>query len=481
MDFTSKFAMLIDGKLENGAEAFVIENPATELPLAEAPDCTISELDRAVEAAKRASPAWAARPIDERRSVLLAMSQAITDNLEPLARLLTLEQGKPIEEAREEVAVAAFWLQGAAALELPVVVSDYAPDRYTETRRIPIGVVGAISPWNFPLVLAMFKVGPGLLAGNTMVLKPSPFTPLSTLKLGEIVKDLLPAGVLNIVSGGDRLGPWLTVHPGIDKVSFTGSTATGKAVMRSASHSLKRVTLELGGNDAAIVMPDFDVARNADKLFWSAFRNNGQVCIATKRIYIHEDIYEPLRDALVAYAKEVPVGNGSEQHVRLGPVNNRPQYERLQALIADSVQNGLKVIAAEGPLPPSGYFIAPTFIDNPPDDSRIVQEEQFGPIVPLLKYREVDEVLMRVNDSPYGLGGSVWGEDEDRAGEVAQRVDSGTVWVNESQILVPQAAFGGMRNSGLGVEGGEEGLLEYTNAKTLFRKRKADAAITPRT
>jgi acyl-CoA reductase-like NAD-dependent aldehyde dehydrogenase len=465
----SDFAMLIDGALKPGAERFDVENPATEEAFAQAPDCTRAELDAAVLAARNAFPAWSARTIDERRTVLEAMADAIDTHADILARILTLEQGKPIDDAKEEVMIASFWLRGAAALHLPVVVNDVGPERFSETRRVPIGVVGAIAPWNFPLVLAMFKVGPALLSGNTMVLKPSPFTPLTTLKFGEVIKDILPRGVLNIVSGADRLGPWLTEHEGINKVSFTGSTATGKAVMRSASSTLKRVTLELGGNDAAIVLPDVDVDSVAERLFWAAFRNNGQVCIATKRMYVHESIYEPLRDAMLAYAQQVSVGNGTEQGIKLGPINNRPQFERVRDLIADCRTNGYGVIEVDGDVPDKGYFIKPTFIDNPPEHSRIVQEEQFGPVIPLIRYSEIEEVLNRVNDSPYGLGGSVWSSNSEAATDVARRINSGTIWVNDSQFIAPNAAFGGMQSSGVGVEGGEEGLLEYTYPQTLYR------------
>jgi aldehyde dehydrogenase (NAD+) len=306
-----------------------------------------------------------------------------------------------------------------------------------------------------------------------MVLKPSPFTPLATLKFGELVKDLLPPGVLNIVTGGDALGPWMTSHKGFDKISFTGSTATGRRVMESAAPTLKRVTLELGGNDAAIVMPDVDVEKVAEELFWAAFRNNGQICIATKRMYVHKDIYEPLKEALVAYAKTVKVGDGSEQGTQIGPINNEAQYRRVLDLIRDAKDKGYTFLVGGEAAEVPGYFIPVTILDNPPEDSRIVQEEQFGPVLPLLKFDDLDEVVARANATDYGLGGSVWGADEDKAFAIAERIASGTVWVNEVQHLSPTAAFGGMKQSGVGVEGGVEGLLEYTNAQTIVRRKKA--------
>lgn len=475
MKFDSDYRMLIGGKLDAGSASFDVLNPANEQVIGQAPDATPEDLDRAVAAARSAFPAWSALPIEKRREYLNAMAQAILANIDPLKRLLTSEQGKPHADAEADVGGAAFWLMGASSLDLPVVVNEDSDERYSETRRVPLGVVGAIAPWNFPMILAAFKIGPGLLAGNTMVLKPSPFTPLTTLKLGEIIKDILPAGVLNIISGGDNLGPWMTSHPDIDKVSFTGSTATGKKVMQSASATLKRVTLELGGNDPAIVMPDVDVEKVAEQLFWAAFGNNGQICIATKRMYVHKDIYEPLRDAIVAYAKTVKIGDGSEQGTRLGPINNRPQYERVLDLIRDAKEQGYTFLMGGEKSDVPGYFIPVTILDNPPENSRIVQEEQFGPVLPLLKFDNYDDVVARANATEYGLGGSIWGNDEDKAFEIAKRIQSGTVWVNEVQHLSPTAAFGGLKQSGLGVEGGEEGLLEYTNAQTLVRKKRAPA------
>jgi aldehyde dehydrogenase (NAD+) len=471
MTFDDQYVMTIGGKPVAGGATLDVLNPATEAVIGQVPDATRTQLDEAVAAARAAFSGWAATPIADRRVALERMGDAILANIDGFKRLLTAEQGKPHADAEFEVGGAAMWLKGAAKLELPVTVNEDTAERYSETRHVPIGVVGAIAPWNFPLTLAMFKIGPALLAGNTMVLKPSPFTPLTTLKFGELAADILPPGVLNIVSGGDALGPWMTEHPGIDKVSFTGSTATGRRVMQSASATLKRVTLELGGNDAAIVLPDVDVEKVAEQLFWAAFNNNGQICIATKRMYVHKDVYEPLKAALVAYARTVKVGDGAEQGTRIGPINNKPQYERVLALIQDARDKGYEFLIGGEKADLRGYFIPITIIDNPPEDSRIVQEEQFGPVLPLLKFDDVDDVIARANATDHGLGGSVWGADEDRALAIAERIASGTVWVNETQYLTPFAAFGGMKQSGVGVEGGTEGLLEYTNTQTIVRRR----------
>jgi aldehyde dehydrogenase (NAD+) len=475
MRFNHSYAMTIGGNRVSGGATFDVVNPATETVIASVPDATREQLDTAVAAARAAFPGWASTPVAERRAALDKLGDAILANLDSFKRLLTTEQGKPHTDAEMEVGGAGMWLKGAATLDLPVTINEDSEERYSETRHVPIGVVGAIAPWNFPLLLAMFKVGPALLAGNTMVLKPSPFTPLTTLKFGELAAEILPPGVLNIVTGGDRLGPWITGHPGIDKVSFTGSTVTGRRVMQSASATLKRVTLELGGNDPAIVMPDVDVEKVAEELFWAAFRNNGQICIATKRMYVHKDVYEPLKAAIIAYAKTVKVGDGAEQGTQIGPINNKPQYDRVLDLIQDARDKGYDFLIGGEQAEMPGYFIPVTIIDNPPEDSRIVQEEQFGPVLPLLKFDNLDEAVARANATDYGLGGSVWGTDEDKALAIAERIASGTVWINETQYLTPLAAFGGMKQSGVGVEGGVEGLLEYTNTQTIVRRKKVVA------
>lgn len=473
MEFNDTYNMLIGGKLVAGSAKLDVLNPATEEVIASVPDATQADLDAAVAAARKAFPGWAATPIAERKVKLNALGDAIFANLDDFARLLTKEQGKPVAEAQAECMGAGFWLKAFTELDLPETVNEDSDERISITRHLPLGVVGAIAPWNFPMILAMFKVAPALLAGNAMVLKPSPFTPLSTLKFAELANEILPAGVLNVVTGGDNLGPWMTGHAGFDKISFTGSTATGRRVMASAAPTLKRVTLELGGNDPAIVMPDVDVEKIAEQLFWAAFSNNGQICIATKRMYIHKDVYEPLRDAIVAYAKTVKVGDGSEQGTQIGPINNKPQYERVLDLIQDAKDKGYKFLMGGEKADVPGYFVPITILDNPPEDARIVQEEQFGPVLPLIRFDDYDNVIARANATEYGLGGSVWSKDEEKAYELAQRIQSGTVWVNETQHLSPLAAFGGMKQSGVGVEGGLEGLLEYTNAQTLVRRKKA--------
>lgn len=478
MEFEANYRMLIGGRLVQAARQIDVLNPATERVIAQAPDAAPDHLDKAVAAARSAFSGWAATPIEERRLVLQRIADTIEANLGTLKRLLTAEQGKPLADAEGEIRRAAAWLRGVCSLDLPIRVNASGSDRYSETHRVPLGVVGAITPWNFPVLLVAFKIGPALLAGNTVVLKPSPFTPLTTLRIGELIAEQIPPGVLNIVSGGDMVGPWITEHPGIDKISFTGSSQTGRQVMQSASGTLKRLTLELGGNDPAIVLPDADVDAFVEPLFWSAFRNTGQVCIATKRLYIHKDVYGRMRDALVAYAQSVTVGNGAAPDTRLGPLNNLQQHSRVLALIKEARGSSLSFLtggdgAPEGP----GYFVPVTLLDRPPEDSRIVQTEQFGPVLPLLEYSDIDDVLTRANATSYGLGASVWGTDEDRAMDVAQGIASGTVWLNQVGHHLPTEAFGGIKQSGLGIESGLEGLLEHTTARTVVRKTRPQRGL----
>lgn len=460
--------MLIGGRLI-GAEGtpLTVLNPATEDVIGYAPDATDAQLDAAVAAARGAFTTWSAGPVDERRAVLAACASTIRAHTEELAVLLTTEQGKPLPDARIEITTFADWLGAHAVMEFPTdEVTETATHR-VRVRRVPLGVVAGIVPWNFPVVLAAKKIGPALLTGNTIVVKPSPYTPLTTLRIGELLADVVPAGVLNIVSGGHSLGPRLTGHPGISKIAFVGSTATGREVMASAARRLARVTLELGGNDAAIVLPDVDVDKVVPRVFWACFANNGQICISAKRVYVHQDVYDAFARRFAEFARSVKVGNGLTDGVHLGPLQNRPQYEKVVALIKETVGSGARLLV-EGAIPDGpGYFVHPTVVDDPADDAPIVTREQFGPVVPLLRFRDVDDVVRRVNDSPYGLAGTVWGQDTTAAEELAARIEVGTVWINQDPIPTPDVPFGGHKTSGIGVENGLEGLLEHTNTQVL--------------
>lgn len=468
IDFYNDYTLTIDGKPASSTSTLEVINPANERVIARAPDASREQLDQAVAAARRAFPAWAALPLATRQKYVSRIGDVIQQHAEDFMRLLTLEQGKARAGAQWEIGGSAVWCHEIAQQELPVHVVEDTGNRRVETRRVPLGVIGGITPWNFPMLLAIWKIAPALVAGNTMVLKPSPYTPLTTLKLGELLRDVLPPGVLNIVSGGNALGAWITQHPDIAKVSFTGSTATGRKIMESSSVNLKRITLELGGNDPAIVMPDVDVKEAAEQVFWASFQNSAQFCVAAKRLYVHEDIYDAFARELVAYARTVKVGDGSLPETQLGPIQNRMQYDKLKDLLADARSSRLRFLLggdiADGE---PGYLVPITLIDNPPDDSRVVREEAFGPVLPLLKFKDVDEVIARANDTEYGLAASVWSSDIEAARRIAERIEAGTVWINEVHTFSPHVAFGGRKQSGIGIENALEGLAEYTSVQTL--------------
>ena len=467
----TEFRMTVGGELLSGPESFEVADPATGKPFASAPAARREDLDRALEAAASAFPRWRGDE-DARRKALRACAARLRDALAELAPLLTREQGKPLARAREEILGCIAWFEYAAAQEIPVeVLRDDAQGRI-ELRHLPLGVVAAITPWNYPLLLAVWKVAPALRAGNTVVLKPSPFTPLATLRMGELLREVLPPGVLNVVSGGDELGAWMTSHPLPRKIAFTGSVATGIRVATAAAADLKRVTLELGGNDAAIVLPDVEPRRVAGELFWGAFANSGQVCSAIKRLFVHESRYEETVEALADLARGVRVGPGLDPEVELGPVNNRPQLERVEALVEEARAAGARIACGGRRREGEGWFYEPTVVAEATEGMRLVDEEQFGPALPVLRYRDPEEALARANGTPYGLSGSVWSADPDRAAALAAGLECGTVWVNQHLVILPFTPFGGHKHSGLGVENGLPGLLGFTESQT-FHLRKA--------
>ncbi len=471
MDFYSDYKMVIDGKLVSGDAEMDIYNPATGAAFAQAPDCSKAQLDLAVESSQKAFQSWKNLSFDERADYLRKASKALTEAAPEMARLFTQEQGRPVDFAQVEIAGAGDWLNTIADKRPPVDVHEDSDAQYIETSYVPLGVICGIAPWNFPVSLAVWKIAPALLTGNTMVLKPSPFTPLCTLKMGEIFSKILPPGVLNVITGGDDLGPWMTSHPGFAKISFTGSTATGKRVMESASKDLKRITLELGGNDAAIVMPDVDLDVVAEKIFFGSFFNTAQICVATKRLYVHEDVYDGLRDRLIAMAEGTKLGDGSEQGTTMGPIQNSRQFERVKDLLQDAKDAGLNVIECSDMPKAGGYFVPITIVDNPPEDSRVVQEEAFGPILPMLKFTDVDDVIERANDSEYGLAGAVWSADTDKALDIARQMETGTIWINHNLNLPAHVPFGGHKQSGFGIENGMKGLLEFMVPKSIYLAR----------
>ena len=465
------YVMTIDGQAVPAEQTFGVINPATGEVFAQAPECSREQLDAAMESAHKAQLSWKTDAA-ARTEALLAAADAVDAAAGELGPLLTAEQGKPVAQAITETKGVALWLRHFARLDLPREVIQDDERVFAEVVRRPVGVVAAITPWNFPLSMAAWKFAPALRAGNTVVVKPSPYTPLATLRLGEVLRDVLPPGVLNIVSGSDELGGWMTAHPLVRKISFTGSVATGKKVAAAAAPDLKRVTLELGGNDPAIVLDDVDTEEVAAKLFWSAFRNSGQVCIAVKRVYVPERLHDDLVDALAAKARAAKVDDGMAEGTDLGPINNKPQFERVSELVSDALSNGATAVAGGGPLDRPGYFFAPTVLTGVSDGTRIVDEEQFGPALPVIPYRDVDDALARANATTFGLGGSVWSADPDRAADVAERLETGTAWVNTHAALAPHQPFGGAKWSGIGVENGSWGLLGYTEIQVVHRSKQ---------
>ncbi|CUU59281.1 Acyl-CoA reductase [Parafrankia irregularis] len=462
------FALLIGGERRSTPTTLDVVNPATGGLAGQAPNCTRADLDDAMAAAQRAFPSWAADE-DARRQALREAAAALTAAATRIGTILTSENGKPLARAVEEVHGVAHWIGYFAGLDLPreTIYSDAT--KVIEVVRRPMGVVAAIAPWNYPLILASWKLAPALRAGNTVVLKPSPFTPLSTLAMGEVLAGALPPGVLNVVSGGDELGAWMSTHPVPRKISFTGSVATGRKVALSAAADLKRVTLELGGNDPAILLDDIDVDKVADGVFASAFQNSGQVCVSIKRVYVPARLHADVVEALADRAKRAVVGDPMLEQTQLGPVSNAPQYRRVLDLIEDSLGRGAVAVAGGGALDGPGYFVAPTVLRDVTDGMPVVDEEQFGPVLPVVPYTDLDEVMARVNGSMYGLGGSVWSADPERAATTAERMECGSAWINSHGGLLPFAPFGGVKWSGVGVENGPWGLASYTDIQTLHR------------
>jgi acyl-CoA reductase-like NAD-dependent aldehyde dehydrogenase len=462
----SAYKLLINGEMVDGDLTMDVVNPATEEKLADCPRASESQLNAAVAGAKAAFPAWSKTAIDERKAVVLKIADVVEANAAELAQLLTKEQGKPLEDATTEVYGMAAFCRYFTSLDLPVEVLEDSEGRRVEVHRNPLGVVGAIVPWNFPLILMAFKLPPALIAGNTLVIKPAPTTPLSTLRIAELIQDIAPAGVINFITDANDLGAPMTAHPDVRKISFTGSTETGAKVMAGAAGLLKRITLELGGNDAGIVLDDVNPKEAAQKLFDSAFQNSGQVCIAMKRLYVHENIYDEVCEELATIANDTIIGDGLEQGTKLGPLNNKMQYDKVKALIEDAKKEGNVIAGGEFPDKP-GYFIRPTIVRDIKEGSRLVDEEQFGPVLPVMSFADESEAVERANASAWGLGGSVWSANPERAYALAEQMDTGTVWINKHAELDPTIPFGGAKMSGLGNELGQEGLQEFTQQKII--------------
>ena len=462
--------MLINGALVDGDATLDVVNPATGAVFASVARASEAQADAAIAAAKSAQPHWAARPWAERSACLVALADAIASQADALARSLTLEQGKPLAEAQDEVAWTLGYLRHYATLELPNRIIQDDADGYIAVQHRALGLVVGIIAWNFPLLVACWKIGPAVLAGNAIVLKPAPTTPMTALALGALCKDIFPAGIVNIITDANDLGPYLTAHPDVTKVGFTGSTATGKRIAANGVDTLKRVTLELGGNDPAIVLGDVDVRVTAQAIFSGAFLNCGQVCLAIKRAYVHADIYDAMCEELARLADAAIVDDGLLQGTQIGPIQNAGQFEKVKGFIADARAKG-KIVAGGEAMARAGYFIRPTIVRDVTDGDRIVDEEQFGPILPVIRFDDVEDVIARANASQYGLGASVWSSDVARATAIAGCMESGQVWINQHIAIGPHIPMAGFKNSGLGVEQSIEGLAEYTQLQVVNVKR----------
>ncbi|WPH04900.1 Hypothetical protein R9X50_00779700 [Acrodontium crateriforme] len=460
------FSNIIDGQPRGSKEKHQGVNPATGEKLWDVPIANQQDVDDAVASAKKAFESWSQVPFETRKEHLVKFKEAYLAHADDMAKLLAEETGKPHQFAQFEVHGAAMWIDHHLTLTIPEE-RDEDDEKVVTTRYTPLGVVGAICPWNFPIVLSLGKIAPAILTGNTIIVKPSPFTPYTALKMIEIAQEVFPPGVVQVVGGDDKLGPMLTQHPDIAKISFTGSIATGKKIMAACAATLKRVTLELGGNDASIVLPDVDVQKVAPELVMGAFQNSGQVCVATKRIYIHQDIYEDMLNAMVEFTKTMKVGAPSDNAL-LGPIQNQMQYEKVKTFFEDTKNKGYKfAVGSPDVATGKGFFVQPTIIDNPPNDSKIITEEPFGPIVPTQPWTDEEEVIKRANGSNTGLGACVWGKDVARAEAIGRRLEAGSVWINSWEKPTPAAFFGGHKESGIGGEWGKEGLKAYCNAQVM--------------
>ena len=464
------YSMFMDGKAVQSNSSFDVLNPSTGEVVGSVPNATVEDLDNAVKSAETAFKTWSKKSDQELQQACETVSKKIEEHAEELAELVTLEQGKPLNGlgSRWELGASKMWADFTSSLSLPVKVLQDNEEGKVELHRKPIGVVGSITPWNFPVMIADWHILPALRTGNTIVIKPSPNTPISTLRLVEIMNEVLPQGVVNSVTSDDKevnIGALMSSHEDIRKIIFTGSCATGEKIMQSSAPTMKRLTLEMGGNDAGIVLPDVTPKDIAEGLFWGAFINNGQTCAALKRLYVHEDVYDEVCNVLVEYGKNIPVGDGMSDDSVLGPVQNKMQFDKVNRLVQEAKQNGQVLLGGD---PSEGLFFPPTIIAGLSNNDSLVYEEQFGPALPIIKYQNIDDAILMANDSENGLGASVWSSDIDKAKEIAHQLEAGSVWINKHGAIQPNAPFGGVKRSGIGVEFSEEGLLEYTDPQVIF-------------
>jgi acyl-CoA reductase-like NAD-dependent aldehyde dehydrogenase len=473
------FQNVLNGRGTNSTRNFESRNPATAEVLGLVPYSTPEQVTLAVAAARAAQPAWAARPDAQRKALMLEVAKVIEANAGDLANWVTREQGKPlggvgpgqVPGSRFEVFGCQVWTQVPAGLDLPVEVVFEDETRRDEVHRKPLGVVAAIAPWNWPLLIAIWQLIPAIRVGNTVVIKPSEYTSIGTLELVRLIAQVLPAGVVNTVTGPGDVGAALVDNPDVDKILFTGSAATGAKIAAAAARHLTPTTMELGGNDAAIVLPDADPKAIAMDLFWGAFINMGQTCACAKRLYVHESIHDAVVNELKAVAMAMPIGNGMDEGVAMGPIQNRMQYDKVVALVESAKAQGATVVCGGSAPKGPGNFYPLTLVTGLADGARLVDEEQFGPVLPIIRYRDVEEAVASANRLQAGLGASVWSSDPDAAKAVGLRLQAGTVWINQHGTIHPMVPFGGVKGSGWGVEFGVDGLKAVTQPLVLSIKK----------
>lgn len=455
--------MLINGKLVSGESGiFIVTNPATELPASDSvPHASESQLNAAVDAASVAFKSWSITTLDARQKYLDSAKNVLLSHVDELCTILHEEQGKSKHEAKYEMDMAIGFFDEISKVEIPIQTVSTTSTHSLQLHRKPIGVVAGIVPWNFPVLIAVMKFAVALVYGNTIVLKPSPNTPLTTLRIGLLLASVFPPGVLNIISGSDGvtplLGDLLTQHPKVALTSFTGSILTGKRVFSNSASKLGRMVLELGGNDPAIVLGDANVDSAAKGVLEGGLINCGQICCGIKRVYVHDSIYQQFLDCIVKLASA---------KTGLAPLNNRGQRDRVAALVEDARSCGAQILTGGSQSSP-GFFYPATIVTNIKEGVRLVDEEQFGPVLPIMKYHTIDEVVERANNTVFGLGASVWGTDPTLVNSVAQRLEAGIVWTNEHAADIPGLPFGGMKWSGVGREGGDFDLHTYTEPQSL--------------
>jgi acyl-CoA reductase-like NAD-dependent aldehyde dehydrogenase len=467
------FKFMIDGLPVDSGKSFEVKNPATGEVIGSAAISSPDDVERAVQSAKKAQVSWAAKGDDERKKIMMDVAQVLADNSAYLAEWITKEQGKPLAGPGSlfEMQACVGWTQVPASLDLPVEVVFEDDTRRDELHRKPLGVVGAITPWNWPLMIAIWQIAPSLRAGNTVVLKPSEYTTIGTLEMIRLMNTVLPAGVLNVVTGDGSIGALLIENKDVNKIMFTGSTKTGRKIIDASKGNMARLTLECGGNDPAIVLPGTDASKIAADLFWGAFINMGQTCACAKRLYVHEDDYESVISALDEVSGQMTMGNGMDDGIVLGPIQNKMQFDIVNGLVEDAKAKGARIVRGGSPTEGPGYFYPITLVADIDNGTRLVDEEQFGPVLPIIKYKTIEEALQKANDSDSGLGASVWGTDIAEASRVAKQIVSGTVWINQHGAIHPMVPFGGAKDSGYGVEFGVEGLKAVTQPQIISIKK----------